>query len=534
MKKYLFLIIFFSLITPVVASAANAPLDASFNPLCWQKKECDDTRAKFGGNDKTEGWVAGDPCNKEGWGRCLPVGKSVTEISFGGKKEFANIGEFIKTNYNLGLTIAGILALIMIVVAGVQWTTSGGNSEMISGAKKRITGALTGLLIAYLSYVILNTVNPAMVNLRLPQIWMIRQQVLATGFCDAMPTSTKFAVAAEPGKEVNKDDYTKVKSFDYSYNPKDEKFQEHFKCGNKLFFEGGVGQTCTGQICPQFQVCTGDSKMSACQKGVLAIKIAPENTFGLVGAPVVDKDNNAKLMMMCNNGAVAELQDINVSSDNTSYVFGTNLGQIMSNMDSGVRDECGLGHKPSTPAEYKSMIAGFYIGLEVNDETGLTGAYTEGAQFAWGVDDWHAVGKSSKGVCDVNLAKYVLTKLTPPQDGKCIEKGNSHVWCSCSTLDNKTSMMHFVKAGSPLRADFVSKLISYDELFSGSETGNGTGGYACTIKIERPNFPAVDNSLASLDWSAGWGAVSTLGVSWVVQSGANLIYAALVDPTACH
>lgn len=508
---------------PVVASATNVPLDAAFNPLCWQKKECDETRAKFGGNDKTEGWVTGDPCNKEGWGRCLPVGKSATEISFGGKKEFANIGEFIKINYNLGLTIAGILAIIMIVVAGVQWTTSGGNSEMISGAKKRISGALTGLLIAYLSYAILNTVNPAMVNLRLPQIWMIRQQVLATGFCDAMPTSTKFAIAAEPGKEVNKEDIAKVTSWDIFYNPQDTKFSNNFKCGSKLFFDGGAGQTCTGQICKQAEVCIGADKTYSCQRGILAGKIDGE--LGMAGAPVVDKDNNAKLMMMCNNGAIAELQDVNVSGKN--FIFGaTNHKDIISNIDDAVRDKCGLGVKPKNPEEIKQEIAGFYIGLEVNDEAGALGKYMgEGSNFSWGVDDWHAIGKSAPGICDVNLSRYVLSVLPSKLDSKCAVVGNSHVKCSCSTLNWKDLMEKFVKPASTLRAKFVSQLISYDELFNKS-------GYLCNIKIERPNFPPVDNVLASSELSVDWtGLITPLGI---LISGANFITETLSDPTACH
>lgn len=76
------------------------------------------------------------------------------------------IGEYIVGTYTYVLGIAAILAAIMIIIGGVQWTLSGGNSSTIGSAKKRIGGALIGLLIAYLSYAVLNTINPSLVGLK--------------------------------------------------------------------------------------------------------------------------------------------------------------------------------------------------------------------------------------------------------------------------------------------------------------------------------------------------------------------------------
>jgi len=244
-------LMFFSLLVPAVSLAASTDLAPEFNPLCWHKDDCEKTRAELLQKElkdvklDTTGWLKEEPCNQEGWGKCLPSGITVTEIAFGGQKKFANLGEFLKTNYNLALALAGILAVMMIIIAGVQWVTSGGNSEMITSAKKRIGGALTGLLIAYLSYTILNTINPALVNLRLPQNFMLRPFKITPQDCKDAAAGTKFALAAKSGEVVDK---TKMQ------DPKlvmEALTADKMGCGDNFFLEGGGGSTCMGGSCSE-------------------------------------------------------------------------------------------------------------------------------------------------------------------------------------------------------------------------------------------------------------------------------------------
>ncbi len=83
------------------------------------------------------------------------------------------IGDYIKAIYNYALMIVGILAAIVLMVGGIIWLTSAGNSEKISQAKSWISGALTGLVLMLISYVILQTINPNLVNLRTPGLDVI-------------------------------------------------------------------------------------------------------------------------------------------------------------------------------------------------------------------------------------------------------------------------------------------------------------------------------------------------------------------------
>lgn len=75
------------------------------------------------------------------------------------------IAEYIKGIYRYGIILSGVIALLMIIIAGFQWAVSGGNSDSISAAKTRISHALTGLIIIMGAYTLLITINPALVNL---------------------------------------------------------------------------------------------------------------------------------------------------------------------------------------------------------------------------------------------------------------------------------------------------------------------------------------------------------------------------------
>ena len=52
----------------------------------------------------------------------------------------------------------------MIVVGGFEYITAGGNESTVGRAKTRITQALLGILLILGSYLILNTINPDLVN----------------------------------------------------------------------------------------------------------------------------------------------------------------------------------------------------------------------------------------------------------------------------------------------------------------------------------------------------------------------------------
>ncbi len=67
--------------------------------------------------------------------------------------------------FGAAMYIAGILALVMLAIAGIQLIASTGNPERISEAKKRATSAILGLVLLFASFIIINTINPRLTNL---------------------------------------------------------------------------------------------------------------------------------------------------------------------------------------------------------------------------------------------------------------------------------------------------------------------------------------------------------------------------------
>jgi|GEM_PF-4919415 len=83
-------------------------------------------------------------------------GDEVCEISW--------IGEYIKGIYEYSISIAAILATVVLMAAGLIWLTSGGSQDKIGQAKKIISGSLIGLTLILGSYVILNFINPNLIS----------------------------------------------------------------------------------------------------------------------------------------------------------------------------------------------------------------------------------------------------------------------------------------------------------------------------------------------------------------------------------
>lgn len=76
------------------------------------------------------------------------------------------IARYVSAIYDYGLSIAGILAAIMLMAGGIIWLTSGGDSGKVEQAKKIIIGSITGIFILFGSYIILNTINPDLVEMK--------------------------------------------------------------------------------------------------------------------------------------------------------------------------------------------------------------------------------------------------------------------------------------------------------------------------------------------------------------------------------
>jgi hypothetical protein len=68
------------------------------------------------------------------------------------------VGPLVNNIVNILLYILGAIAVIMIVIGGVMYTTSGGDAGSVKKAKDTILYAVIGLVVAIFAYAIINFV----------------------------------------------------------------------------------------------------------------------------------------------------------------------------------------------------------------------------------------------------------------------------------------------------------------------------------------------------------------------------------------
>lgn len=78
------------------------------------------------------------------------------------------LGELVNGIFNVFLVLAGLAAFVMIVLGGVKYLTSAGDPSKMGDAQNQIFAAILGLIILFSSWLILNTINPELVELREP------------------------------------------------------------------------------------------------------------------------------------------------------------------------------------------------------------------------------------------------------------------------------------------------------------------------------------------------------------------------------
>ena len=100
------------------------------------------------------------------------------------------VSSYIPAIFKLSIAIAGILAVLMMVVGGVQYLSTDAISGKEEG-KEKIQNALWGFLLAIGAFIILNTINPGLLSFDLGKYQSIKQAPSAPA-----PTPSRAGVLA--------------------------------------------------------------------------------------------------------------------------------------------------------------------------------------------------------------------------------------------------------------------------------------------------------------------------------------------------
>lgn len=112
------------------------------------------------------------------------------------------IANYTGALYTYALNIVGVLAIIILMMAGLIWLTSHGDGGQIGKAKKMISGALIGLFLILGANILLRTINPDLINLKpINNITNTKEVVINLVCCNYENTDGKIT-----GIETNTDD----------------------------------------------------------------------------------------------------------------------------------------------------------------------------------------------------------------------------------------------------------------------------------------------------------------------------------------
>lgn len=77
------------------------------------------------------------------------------------------LANYIRAIFTYFIWVVGIVAVVMVMYGGVKWVAAAGNPGQIKDARDVIDNAVIGVIIALVSVVLLNTINPKLTKLSL-------------------------------------------------------------------------------------------------------------------------------------------------------------------------------------------------------------------------------------------------------------------------------------------------------------------------------------------------------------------------------
>lgn len=89
---------------------------------------------------------------------CTGNNESTAVCKEGKSAENSNTNNFVNDIVNTLLFIIGALSVVMIIVGGIMYVVSGGNSSTVTMAKNTLLYAIVGFVVSLLAYAIVNWV----------------------------------------------------------------------------------------------------------------------------------------------------------------------------------------------------------------------------------------------------------------------------------------------------------------------------------------------------------------------------------------
>lgn len=145
------------------------------NQLCWTEYECT-TQAStdIGTEEMSFEWGGQRNLCVSGEGFCykpmppITLGVAIDDLTIAN-----DLPEYLNAIYNWLIPAGALLAIVVIMIGGLQYTLAHGDKGKITKATERIKNALIGMILLMFTFAIMNLIDPDLVtlhNLRVPQV----------------------------------------------------------------------------------------------------------------------------------------------------------------------------------------------------------------------------------------------------------------------------------------------------------------------------------------------------------------------------
>lgn len=223
------------------------------NDLCWTSAECGAYRNEgFNGVVRTGIYSGQHPTCIQGSGHCYSTGIPVSlNVPILGVTQVGDISTYIDLAYRYLLPVAALIAVVMGMIAGVQYATAGGNQTQVSKAKQRLSNAMIGVVILLSAYVIARLIDPRLVSLEAIRVPLVKQVVLIdpNSSCEALES---YGFVISPGGGGCGDTGTIISTDNVDENVSDSVVRE--------------GDTCAYMSCPNLgEACMNDGICRTCE-----------------------------------------------------------------------------------------------------------------------------------------------------------------------------------------------------------------------------------------------------------------------------
>lgn len=85
--------------------------------------------------------------------------------------ENTTAAQFVVYLFSLAISIGAFVAVIMMIMAGIEWITSTGNPSKIESAKGKIANTLFGVAVLIGCYIVLNTINSQLTTVKIDDLY---------------------------------------------------------------------------------------------------------------------------------------------------------------------------------------------------------------------------------------------------------------------------------------------------------------------------------------------------------------------------